>query len=97
MYLTYSQLIDKAETPISGSVLGHISIKLLVICLANIVWHSHSLVNGIGKLFSVPRIHNNRTIKRLSCTSKFRQDQDTMCILLCCNVLVGDQVHTVSG
>lgn len=94
---TYSQFVDKAETPVSGRVFCHISVELLMVCLPHIIWHCNRLVNGVCKLLCIPRVYNDRAVQRLGSTGEFRQDQDAMRILLRGNVLIRDEVHTITS
>jgi len=53
-------------------------------------------MNSIRQLLGVPWVDDKTAVQALCSTSELRQDHDTVSLLLCRDVLVGHQVHTVA-
>lgn len=61
------------------------------------VAHGHGFLVGACQFFGVPGVHNNTTVQTLGCSGEFRKHQHSMALLLGGDVLVGHQVHAVTG
>jgi len=53
-------------------------------------------MDRIGELLGVPRIDNQAAIQALYSSSEFGQYHDSMTLLLASNVLIRNQVHTIT-
>lgn len=78
-------------------VFGHVFVQLGEIKSALFVTHGDSLLVCTSQLLRVPWVDNDAAVKTLGSTCKLRQYQNAMALLLCRDVLVGDQVHSVAG
>jgi hypothetical protein len=78
-------------------VLGHVSVQLGEIESSLLVTHGHGFLIGACKFFRVPRIDNDAAVQTLGCTGELGKDQDSVALLLCGDVFVGHQVHTVAS
>lgn len=87
-------LAERANIP---GVFGNVFVELGKVQRTLFVTHGDSLLVGTGQLFRVPRVDDNTTIQTLGSTSELREDENTVSLLLGCNVLVCDEVHPVTG
>jgi hypothetical protein len=78
-------------------VLPDVFRQLLVVQAPLLVAHGDCIVNGISQFLGIPWVDDQTSVQALGSTSKLGQDHDTVSLLLCCDVLVRHQVHTVAG
>ena len=74
-----------------------IACQLFRISLARLGIHRKRCVNSISHSESVPGIHDQRAVQRLSSASKFRQDHDAIAFLLTRDIFVRHEIHTIAS
>ena len=86
--LDLGHLPNKAATPERRAILVHVFEQLAVVFRPGSGVDGDRLVNRIGNLLRVPRVHDNRAIQALCGTGEFGEDHDTLAGLLTRDVLV---------
>lgn len=91
------QLRDEARTPPGAGVLEDVALELAEVGLAVLGTHGDGIVDSVGEFLGVPWVDNDTSVQRLSSAGKLAENHDTMVVTLGGDVLVRNQVHTITG